>query len=156
MRTIHLHAAHLHAASLVAAGMLTAGMLTAGIAVAQPKTSDAAVKQQGEASYFNGGQNGHTVTANGEPVQPNDNTAASRTLPLGTNATVTNRQTGQSTQVHVDDRGPVRQDRVIDLSKKAAGDVGMTKTGVAPVTVTADPGKQTDPRVSQQLRQQSR
>jgi rare lipoprotein A len=48
---------------------------------------------------------------------------------------VTNPETGQSTDVRINDRGPTRQDRVIDLSKKAAGDIGMQKQGVVPVTV---------------------
>src|SRR3954468_6908889 len=59
-------------------------MVVAGVAFAQPKSPEAPVTQQGQASYFNGGQNGHTRTANGEPVQADKNTAASRTLPLGT------------------------------------------------------------------------
>jgi rare lipoprotein A len=91
--------------------------------------------QQGQASYYNGGQDGHTRTSSGEPVKPDDNTAASRTLPLGSTAKVTNEHTGQSTDVHVTDRGPTRQDRVIDLSKKAAGDIGMKQSGTAPVRV---------------------
>src|SRR5690242_9246491 len=131
-------------------------IIVAGAALAQQKSPEAPVTQQGQASYFNGGQNGHTRTANGEPVQPDSNTAASRTLPLGTEATVTNRKTGQSTDVHVNDRGPVRHDRVIDLSRKAAGDVDMNKTGTAPVTVTADPNKQADPAVRQKLRDQAK
>ena len=89
-------------------------------------------------------------------MQPDRNTAASRTLPPGTNATVTNKATGQSTEVHVNDRGPVRQDRVIDLSKKAAGDVGMSKTGTAPVVVQADPNRQSDPAVRQKLLEQGK
>jgi rare lipoprotein A len=131
-------------------------MAVAGIAFAQPKSPEAPVTQQRQASYFNGGQNGHTRTANGEPVQADKNTAASRTLPLGTEATVTNQKTGQSTDVRVNDRGPVRQDRVVDVSKKAAGDIGMNKTGTAPVTVTADPNKQTDPAVREKLRNQAK
>lgn len=109
-----------------------AALLFATAAQAQPTT------QQGQASYFNGGVNGHTKTASGEDVQPNANTAASRTLPLGSTAKVTNRQTGRSTDVRITDRGPVRKDRVVDLSKKAAGDVGIQKQGVAPVTVTPE------------------
>jgi rare lipoprotein A (peptidoglycan hydrolase) len=104
-------------------------LLLATAAQAQPTT------QQGTASYFNGGVNGHTKTANNEDVQPNSNTAASRTLPLGSTAKVTNKQTGKSTDVRITDRGPTRKDRVIDLSKKSANDVGMEKTGVAPVVV---------------------
>ncbi len=81
--------------------------------------------QQGEASYFNGGQSGHSKTASGAPVSPGGNTAASRTLPLGSEAKVTNQRTGQSTEVKVTDRGPTRGDRVIDVSKAAAGKIGM-------------------------------
>ena len=106
-----------------------AALLLATAAQAQPTT------QRGQASYFNGGVNGHSKTANGENVQPNANTAASRKLPLGSTAKVTNQETGQSTDVRITDRGPTRKDRVIDLSKKAAGDVGIEKQGVAPVTV---------------------
>src|SRR4051812_39890115 len=131
-------------------------MVVAGGAFAQSKSPEAPVTQQGQASYFNGGPNGHSRAANGDPVQADSNTAASRTLPLGTEATVTNHKTGQSTDVRVNDRGPVRQDRVVDVSRKAAGDVGMNKTGTAPVTVTADPSKQTDPAVSQKLRDQAK
>jgi rare lipoprotein A len=112
--------------SLVSFG---AALLLATSIQAQPIT------QQGQASYFTGGVNGHTKTANGETVQPNADTAASRTLPLGSTAKVTNQETGKSTNVRITDRGPTRKDRVIDLSKKAASDVGMEKQGVAPVTV---------------------
>jgi expansin (peptidoglycan-binding protein) len=63
------------------------------------------------------------------------NEAASSNLPLGSEATVTDKNTGKSTDVKVTDRGPTRRDRVIDLSKKSANDVGMEKQGTAPVTV---------------------
>ncbi|WP_448207011.1 septal ring lytic transglycosylase RlpA family protein [Azospirillum sp. sgz302134] len=111
------------------------------------------VHQEGEASYYRGGQSGHSKTTTGEPVDPNSNAAASRDLPPGTEATVTNKNTGQSTDVRVNDRGPERKDRVIDLSKKSAGDIGMEKTGKAPVTVQADPAKQKDPKVRRQVEQ---
>lgn len=130
-------------------------IITPAAALAQPQSSDKPVTEQGQASYFNGGQNGHTKAADGEPVQPDKNTAASRDLPLGTKATVTDKATGKSTEVKVNDRGPVRHDRVIDVSKKAAGDLGMKKTGTAPVVVKADPNKQTDPAVRRQLLQES-
>ena len=91
--------------------------------------------QQGTASYYSGGQNGHTQTKGGTTVNPNSNEAASPNLPLGSHATVTDQKTGKSTDVRITDRGPTRQDRVIDLSKKSARDVGMEKSGTAPVTV---------------------
>lgn len=87
------------------------------------------------ASYYQGGQSGHTQTKSGMPVNLNSNEAASPNLPLGSQATVINKNTGKSTDVKVTDRGPTRHDRVIDLSKKSVNDVGMEKQGTAPVTV---------------------
>ena len=92
-------------------------------------------EQHGTASYYSGGQNGHTQTKGGTTVNPDSNEAASPNLPLGSHATVTDQKTGKSTDVRITDRGPTRQDRVIDLSKKSARDVGMEKSGTAPVTV---------------------
>jgi rare lipoprotein A len=109
-------------------------MLTTAISLlALP--SFAQQQQQGTASYYQGGQSGHTQTKSGTPVDPNSNEAASPNLPLGSQATVTNKNTGKSTDVKVTDRGPTRQDRVIDLSKKSANDIDMQKQGTAPVTV---------------------
>ena len=111
-------------------------MMGAGIALLLATAAQAqSTTQRGTASYFNGGVNGHTKTANNEDVQPNSNTAASRTLPLNSTAKVTNQETGKSTDVRITDRGPTRKDRVIDLSKKSANDVGMENKGVAPVVV---------------------
>jgi rare lipoprotein A len=94
--------------------------------------------QEGQASYFSGGQSGHTKTASGAGVNPQANTAASRTLPLGSEATVTNERNGKATQVTITDRGPTRTDRVVDVSKAAAKQLGMEKSGTAPVKVTPD------------------
>ena len=91
--------------------------------------------QQGTASYYRGGQSGHTQTKSGVPVSPNSNEAASPNLPLGSTATVTNQKNGKSEDVRITDRGPTRSDRKIDLSKKSAQDLGMEKSGTAPVTV---------------------
>ncbi len=120
------------AAALIAAPLIAAPVQAGAQQQAQPGN------QQGQASYFAGGQNGHTKTASGAKVNPQGETAASRTLPLGSGATVTNKRTGQSTHVTVTDRGPTRQDRVVDVSKAAAGRLGMEKSGTAPVTVQPD------------------
>jgi rare lipoprotein A len=98
-------------------------------------TAPAFAQQQGTASYYEGGKRGHALTKSGEPVNPNSNNAASPTLPLGSRATVTNLKTGKSEDVRINDRGPTRKGRVIDVSRKTAHDLGMEKTGVAPVTV---------------------
>ena len=61
----------------------------------------------------------------------NELTAAHRTLPLGTKAEVTAVETGKSVQVTINDRGPYVKNRVIDLSKAAAKELGITKDGTA-------------------------
>ena len=117
--------------------LATAGLLLLpALAYAQTQPGSQPPTQQGQASYFNGGQSGHTETKSGAPVDAyGSNTAASRNLPLGSTAKVTNERTGKSTDVKITDRGPTRPDRVIDLSHKAAGEIGMTKSGTAPVKV---------------------
>lgn len=105
-------------------------LATPAFADAQSSTSK---PQSGTASYYNGGPKGHTAT--GESVNPGANTAASPTLPLGSTAKVTNKATGKSTRVRINDRGPVRKGRQIDVSSKAASDLGMKRSGTAPVTI---------------------
>lgn len=92
-------------------------------------------KHRGKASYYSRKFAGKRM-ANGAPMNPNANVAASKTLPLGTKARVKNLRNGKSTVVDVEDRGPYVKDRIIDLSPKAAEQVGMEKKGVAPVEVT--------------------
>jgi rare lipoprotein A len=120
-------------------------------AVAQDGKSGTIVRQEGQASYFEAGEGGNTLTKSGEPVKPQSHTAASRDLPLGTIVTVTNKETGRSAEVRINDRGPTRPDRIIDVSEQAARDLGMEKTGVAPVVVEVDPSKQEDPEVRAQI-----
>jgi rare lipoprotein A len=96
----------------------------------------------GKATYYPDRLNGHE-TASGDRLHESDHTAASNKLPLGTTAKVTNLKTGKNTDVAVTDRGPALGSRKIDLTKKAARDIGLTpKEGVAPVTikVTGTPG----------------
>jgi len=128
-----------------AAVVLIASMGGPGLAQQPPQTAC----QEGTASFY--GHTGRSRTASGEPVSPEGRTAASRDLPLGTQATVTNQQTGQSTEVRVNDRGPTRTDRTIDLSQQAARDIGMERSGTAPVRIEADPARQSDPAVREQL-----
>jgi peptidoglycan lytic transglycosylase len=97
---------------------------------------------KGKATYYPDQLNGHK-TASGERFHQTAHTAASNVLPLGTRAKVTNVKTGKSTEVTVIDRGPALGHRKIDLTKKAAKDIGLTKKqGVAPVEikVTSTPG----------------
>ena len=74
-------------------------------------------------------------------MQPQSNNAASKTLPLGTTAKVTNLETGRSALVTIRDRGPYVQGRIVDLSPSTAKEIGLdhkkgvTKVEVAPIVV---------------------
>ena len=86
------------------------------------------------ASYQGDAYAGHR-TASGERYDPNALTAASSTLPIGSSVMVTNPETGRSVKVRINDRGPNAHGRSLDLSKRAAEEIGMTKQGVARVSV---------------------
>lgn len=96
---------------------------------------------KGEASFYSHKFHGRT-TASGEPMNQNKSTAASRALPLGSKATVTNEENGRSVDVIVNDRGPYVDGRVIDLSRSAAKKLDMIEDGTAPVTVEVKPSEQ--------------
>lgn len=73
--------------------------------------------------------------ASGGMFNPNALTAAHKTLPFGTKVRVTNRHNGKSVVVTINDRGPYVRGRVIDLSSRAAGVIGMKGSGVVPVSI---------------------
>jgi rare lipoprotein A len=74
--------------------------------------------------------------ADGTRMDPRDDNAASKTLPLGTEAKVTNLETGRSANVTIQDRGPYVKGRIVDLSPATAEQIGITpKEGVAKVQV---------------------
>ena len=75
-------------------------------------------------------------TANGETYDGNKLTAAHKTLPLPVNVRVTNLDNGKSLVVRVNDRGPFARGRIIDLSKRAAELLDVTRTGTARVRIT--------------------
>ena len=88
--------------------------------------------QRGVASWYGLKFHGR-LTANGEIYDMNAPTAAHQTLPFDTVVRVTNRETGRSTLVRINDRGPFVDNRIIDLSMYAAEQIGMLHTGIAPV-----------------------
>ncbi len=94
------------------------------------------VEQVGEASWYGKFHQGKK-TASGKRFNQNALTAAHPSLPLGTEATVTNLETGKSVDVIINDRGPYVKGRDIDLSKAAAQQLGVTKDGAAPVKIEA-------------------
>lgn len=75
--------------------------------------------------------------ADGTAMKLQGNNAASKTLPLGTTAKVTNVDTGQTAVVTIQDRGPHVNGRIVDLSPSTAQKIGITQDeGVAKVEVT--------------------
>jgi rare lipoprotein A len=74
-------------------------------------------------------------TSNGERLDTETPTAAHRTLPLGSCAKVTSLDTGRSVIVRINDRGPYTRRFIIDLSPRAAAELGMMHAGVAAVAV---------------------
>jgi rare lipoprotein A (peptidoglycan hydrolase) len=92
------------------------------------------------ASWYGPGFNGCRTTT-GERFNENAMTAASKTLPLGSHVVVTNPQNGRSVEVRINDRGPHVRGRTLDLSKRAAQKLGLTKKGVARVEITPSDAK---------------
>jgi len=98
------------------------------------KGPDGIVQQAGVASWYGRHWRGRK-TASGMIFDERQLTAASMILPLATRARVTNLQNGRSVDVLVNDRGPYADNRVMDLSERAATMLGMTKSGLAPVVI---------------------
>ena len=82
----------------------------------------------GVASYYGAKFNGRR-TASGERFDMNQLTAAHRTLPFGSLVRVTNPANGKSVVVRINDRGPFHGNRVIDLSRSAATELGLIARG---------------------------
>jgi rare lipoprotein A len=101
-------------------------------ALAKPIYGGGSGSEQGVASYYWQPQ----PLASGGRFDPNAMTAAHKTLPFGTKVRVTDKSTGKSVVVTINDRGPYIAGRIIDLSKAAAGSLGIQGRGVAPVSVT--------------------
>jgi rare lipoprotein A len=73
--------------------------------------------------------------ADGRRMDPNSNVAASKTLPLGSVAKVTNLENGKTATVKIEDRGPYVHGRVVDLAPKVADELQIKEKGVVPVEV---------------------
>lgn len=90
--------------------------------------------QRGQASYYSNSYQGDR-TANGERYDRSAMTAAHKSLPFGTRVQVTNLDNGRKVSVRINDRGPFVSGRIIDLSYQAAEQLGMIRSGTAPVMV---------------------
>jgi rare lipoprotein A len=107
----------------------TAAVFLSFVGVAAVSTAHA---QSGIASVY-GGRGEQQKTANGETTNANALTAASKSLAMGTHVRVTNKQTGKSVVVRINDRGPYIHGRIIDLMPAAARAIGCS--GLARVDV---------------------
>jgi len=104
-----------------------------------PSASPAQIEHRhaetGQASWYGKAHQGE-LTANGEHFDMHALTAAHRTLPFGTIVRVTHLKTGKSVNVRINDRGPFRNGRIIDLSYEAAKKLGIVDRGTARVKLT--------------------
>ncbi|WP_236174394.1 septal ring lytic transglycosylase RlpA family protein [Pseudomonas pseudonitroreducens] len=89
-------------------------------------------RAEGTASYYGKAHHGKR-TASGERFNQNALTAAHRTLAFGTRVKVTNLDNGRSVVVRINDRGPYGRGRIIDVSKAAAEQLNMLRSGTARV-----------------------
>lgn len=121
--------------------ILMAAIILTGACAQQkaPSTSPASIERHptetGRASWYGKAHHGQR-TASGEPFDMHTLTAAHRTLPFGTIVRVTNLGNGRSVNVRINDRGPFRHGRIIDLSYEAARRLGIVATGTARVEIT--------------------
>ena len=103
---------------------------------AEPKPDDTieanGSAETGRASWYDL----DSKTASGEALGDSELTAAHPSWPFGTRLRVVNLNNGREVVVRVNDRGPFAKDRIIDLSKAAAAQLGMIEDGVADVSVT--------------------
>jgi rare lipoprotein A len=88
--------------------------------------------QIGRASWYGEELQGQQ-TASGEDFDMNQLTCAHRSLPLGSLIRVTNLRNHKTVVVRVNDRGPMPQTRIVDLSYAAARFLGFSSRGTAPV-----------------------
>jgi rare lipoprotein A len=113
---------------------LSAFIIVPVFAFAQTQQLPEGFRQEGIASWYGTEFDGRP-TASGEIFNSKLFTAAHPALPFGTIVTVTNTHNGRKVKVRVNDRGPFVAARIIDLSRAAAEQLDMLRTGTAPVVV---------------------
>jgi rare lipoprotein A len=118
----------------LALGLVLAGASLTGCALPRQFGERPVAAERGDASYYAHDFHGRK-TASGEEFDMHELTAAHRTLPMGTRVRVTNLDNGRDVVVRINDRGPFKRGRVIDVSYEAAKKLDMVAAGVAPVRV---------------------
>ncbi|MBU2515091.1 septal ring lytic transglycosylase RlpA family protein [bacterium] len=98
----------------------------------KPQTPDE--QMIGYASWYGPGFHGKK-TANGEEYDQDKMTAAHKLLPMNTWLKVTNMENNKTVVVRINDRGPYKKNRIIDLTRKAAEELGFEDQGTARVSL---------------------
>lgn len=129
-----------HSVGAIAGALAIVIVFFASGRVPAPSGGDNAPIQRGLASWYGGDFHGRP-TAQGELFNMNAYTAAHRSLPLGTHVQVRNLRNGRAVVVRINDRGPYKRGVIIDLSRRAAGALGMVEEGRARVRVEVVPGR---------------
>lgn len=124
------------ATALLAVAALAAGLAGCGV-VGRGGSPAPAVSEEGVASWYGPGFEGRP-TASGETFDPDALTAVHRRLPCGTRVRVTNLDNGREVGVRINDRGPARSDRILDVSAAAARALGMVRAGTARVQLVIE------------------
>ena len=121
-------------AALLTLSLFALGALVPGDAIARASKArvEKARRESGWCSYY-GREFFHHRTASGERLDPNQLTAAHRTLPFGTRVRVTNLDNGRRVVVRINDRGPFKKGRVLDVTPAAARKLGFADAGLAHV-----------------------
>ena len=99
-----------------------------------PTPSQPTMMETGLASWYGAKHHGKR-TASGEVFNQDRLTAAHPTLPWGSRVKVINLDNGKSVEVRINDRGPYKKGRIIDVSRAAARALGMVQQGIATVRV---------------------
>jgi rare lipoprotein A len=107
-------------------------------------------EQTGEASWFGDAVEG-SKGASGERIDPDQRVAGHLRLPMGSVVRVTRLENDRSVVVEIVDRGPTALGRVIDLSRRAAQELGMVERGTARVRVEAYASDQPNKQVLREL-----
>ncbi len=113
-----------------------------------PITSSSGFVQLGEASWYGGEFHGRK-TANGEVYDMHKKSAAHKILPFNTYVKVLNLSNNKYTIVRINDRGPFKKGRIIDLSYAAAKEIDLVGPGVANVKIIALRKDQVDPGIKE-------
>lgn len=116
-------------------GCANTGNANSRIAAAPKNPYTVKSVELGKASWYSIKTNYGTKTASGQVLCNNAPTAAHKTLPMGTKVRVINMENNKSEVVTINDRGPFKKGRVIDVTIGTAEKLGFVKRGIVPVKV---------------------